>query len=407
MNDFNKNALVVQSNKLIEARYHLTVNEQRLIFTIASMIHIDDKEFYTYELPVSELAKLLDISLSNIYRDIDRITDQLMERFVQIKEDDGLLKVGWVSSCKYLPEKSSIRFRFDPELKPYLLQLRRDFTPARLSILSQFQSIYSIRMYQLLKQYRKVGYRIISVVDLKQMLGIGEEKYKLFKKFRVAVLNQAKKEFEKKSPTGSHLCDLTFDLETIREGKIITKLKFIIKQISYQERLPFDVLNDIDNDNNADLIKDMEYYGISRQRSKTYIISHGHELVRKILAHYIDQLKKGRVKNKGGGLLINFLDNKIFGKNQLQEDKEELETVKKIQNEKERQDAIDTENDLNNVREKIYNAMSDTEKIEIEEEFKKSVPKVLSDSIVENGVLSPLFRSMFLEYIESNVASAK
>ena len=41
-----KNHLVVQSNKLIESRYSLTVGEQRLILAMVARIHPDDENFY-------------------------------------------------------------------------------------------------------------------------------------------------------------------------------------------------------------------------------------------------------------------------------------------------------------------------------------------------------------------------
>ena len=42
MAEFEKSPVVVQSNKLIESRYTLSVGEQRLVFAVASMIHPDD-----------------------------------------------------------------------------------------------------------------------------------------------------------------------------------------------------------------------------------------------------------------------------------------------------------------------------------------------------------------------------
>jgi plasmid replication initiation protein len=61
----NKKKLsVVQSNKLVEARYSLTVGEQRLIFAMASMIHPDDVDFFVYEMRVKDLAELLNFNLN-------------------------------------------------------------------------------------------------------------------------------------------------------------------------------------------------------------------------------------------------------------------------------------------------------------------------------------------------------
>ena len=111
MTKIDKSPLIVQSNKLVESRYTLSVGEQRLVFAVASMIHPDDVDFYPYEIKIRDLASILNIDLNNAYRDADKITDQLMQRVIVIPEDDGPLKVGWVSSCKYNNKKGSISFR--------------------------------------------------------------------------------------------------------------------------------------------------------------------------------------------------------------------------------------------------------------------------------------------------------
>lgn len=322
---FAKSALVVQSNKLVESRYILSVNEQRLVFAVASMIHPDDKDFYPYEIKIRDLAAILNIDLNNAYKNADRLTDQLMQRMLVIPEDDGPLKVGWVSSCKYNNKKGTISFSFDPHLKPYLLQLKRDFTQSKLSILAQFQSIYSIRIYQLLKQYKKIGYREFEVDELKEILGIDKGKYSQFKQFRQWVLNQAKKEFERKNEAGFPQCDLTFKLETIREGRNIARLKFIIIPLTYQEELPFAKSGQIlpiepDRTEDQELLEKLEYFGIAALRGKVFIEDLGREKIEQILDYYTQQLAAGKVVKQDGAFLAYLLREQITGKSQFEAD---------------------------------------------------------------------------------------
>ncbi|MCI5211554.1 MAG: RepB family plasmid replication initiator protein, partial [Candidatus Electrothrix sp. ATG2] len=117
-----KSPLVVQSNKLIESRYSLTVGEQRLILAMVARIHPDDEDFFKYEITLRELAELMNVDLPYAYHEIDRITERLMERVLHIPQADGdLLKVHWVSTA--LHRKNSVVLSFAPELKPYLLRL--------------------------------------------------------------------------------------------------------------------------------------------------------------------------------------------------------------------------------------------------------------------------------------------
>jgi hypothetical protein len=75
-----------------------------------------------------------------------------------------------------------------------------------------------------LKQYLSIGWREFGLDELKEILGLENDQYPVFSDFKKRVLTQAHKEMEAK---GSK-CDLTFQLETIKEGKKITRLRFII-----------------------------------------------------------------------------------------------------------------------------------------------------------------------------------
>lgn len=382
---FNKSPIVVQSNKLVESRYILSVNEQRLVFAVASMIHPDDVDFYPYEIKIRDLATILNIDLNNAYKNADRLTDQLMQRVLVIPEDDGPLKVGWVSSCKYNNKKGTISFSFDPHLKPYLLQLKRDFTQSKLSILAQFQSIYSIRIYQLLKQYKKIGYRVFEVDELKEILGIDKGKYSQFKQFRQWVLNQAKKEFEKKNDAGFPLCDLTFKLETIREGRNIARLKFIIIPLKFQEALPFGKSGQIlpiepDRTEDQELLEKLEYFGISALRAKVFIDDIGRDKIDQIIEYYTQCLAAGKVEKKDGAFLAFLLREQITGKSKLELD---IEAKKNEQREKEQRENKKEEERTRRNEEQVKVSLEKFKSLA--EREKRTVLKKFREYIVELG----------------------
>jgi plasmid replication initiation protein len=218
-----KAVTVVQSNKLIEARYSLTVGEARLILAMVSHIKPNDTDLAEYKIPLAELARMFDLAPSNIYGDIDQITDKLMSRVLRIRQENGrILKIQWI--CRAVHDTGSVTLSFVPDLKPYLLLLKREFTIIDLDAVKDFQSIYSIRLYQLLKQYLSIGWREFGLDELKEILGLESDQYQVFSDFKKRVLTQAQKEMEAKNSK----CDLTFQLETLKEGKKITRLRFII-----------------------------------------------------------------------------------------------------------------------------------------------------------------------------------
>ena len=88
----------------------------------------------------------------------------------------------------------SKRLSFDPQLKPYLIQLKSHFTSIELRYVIHLQSVYAMRIYELLKQYRKIGERVLPIVELRHMLGILPHKYQYINDFRRYAIDIAQRE---------------------------------------------------------------------------------------------------------------------------------------------------------------------------------------------------------------------
>jgi len=216
-----KSLIVTQSNKLVEARYNLPLGEQRLIMTMISRIQPEDEDFKPYRISVSELAEFLGVDKNSIYRESKKITQNLLSRVLSIEEPDGLLQIGWVSSAKYIDGSGMVNLSFDPLLKPYLLQLKSNFTSAKLTMLLSFKSQYTMRIYTLLKQYEKLKHREIELETLRDMLGIGKDQYNLYSDFKKRILESSQKELAEKA-------DLTFEFDEIKYGRRVGAIEFHI-----------------------------------------------------------------------------------------------------------------------------------------------------------------------------------
>ena len=63
-----KNELIVQHNNLIEARYHLTLQEKRLMCWLASQVKQTDKDFKEHELSIKDFSALIDVKGDHLYK---------------------------------------------------------------------------------------------------------------------------------------------------------------------------------------------------------------------------------------------------------------------------------------------------------------------------------------------------
>jgi plasmid replication initiation protein len=216
-----KNYLVTKANDLIQARYKLTLGEIKIILLLASMIQPEDKEFSTYKIKVSDFMDLLGVKNKSTYKQVEKITQDLMTKVFTIKKKNSTLKISWLSSAEYFRGDGMIELCFDPKLKPYFLQLKENFTSYKLTNVIQLKSYYSIRLYELLKQYQKLKERAFDLDELRDILGIEKNKYKQYGSFKQKVLKVAQDELRKST-------DIDFDFKEIKKGRKVAGIKFII-----------------------------------------------------------------------------------------------------------------------------------------------------------------------------------
>lgn len=218
----NEKSLVVKSNYLVEAPYKLSLQEQRVVFLMISMIKPEDKDFNFYRFSIKHFQQMVGVKGEGSYEKLKAITIKLRKRDLIIHRPDGSeLQTGWVSSADYMPGEGCVELCFDPKLKPYLLGLKEFFTKYSLENVISLRKAYSIRIYELLKQYEGIGERNIKLEELKEILGISNE-YKLYGHFKSKVLLPTQRELCKKT-------DICFEFVEVKARRKVVSIKFVIK----------------------------------------------------------------------------------------------------------------------------------------------------------------------------------
>ena len=150
----NENNLIVQSNKLIDLKYKgdyiYSVNELKIICSLISNVEKDEEDFKTKCILVKDLH--FGIEETKNYEYIIFLFKEIMKKPIQINKHQI---INWFSSMKY--NRGVIEYRFDKDLKPFLLDLKNNFTSYYLSNILRLNSQYSIILYELLKQTEKLS----------------------------------------------------------------------------------------------------------------------------------------------------------------------------------------------------------------------------------------------------------
>ncbi|MFK7979290.1 MAG: replication initiation protein [Saprospiraceae bacterium] len=223
--DNKERFIISQSNDLVEANYstELTAQAHKIARLIFSLISPNDRDLRTYTISLDALKQYLgmnsNIKWGSFYDRLKETTQKLNKQPIEIKEPNGEYLVGYlISSYKISPEKGTVTFEVSGLLKPYLLELKRNYTSYPLRYIPNLRSSYSIRVYELLHQYRRIGKRSFEVANLQKKVG---SNYKLYGDFKRYVILQAQKDVKKHT-------DLAFVFNEIKTGRKVTDIEFII-----------------------------------------------------------------------------------------------------------------------------------------------------------------------------------
>ena len=221
-----KNNIVRKHNDVIQACYDMSVPELRLIYSCISKIGFKqtiskEEPFY---ISAIEYSETFGIDSKNVHREIRKAVNSIWNRELIIKrEGKKPLRCRWVSAeAEY--EDGGAEIHFASQVIPYLINLQEkgNFTIYQLENIGGLKSVYGIRLYELLVQYKKIGEREIKVQEIRETLCLGN-KYKAMCDFKKWVLDVATKEISAET-------DLNINYKNIKRGRSIVALHFSIKK---------------------------------------------------------------------------------------------------------------------------------------------------------------------------------
>ena len=288
--------LIVQGNKLINARYKLGLQESRLMYAAMSLIKPEDEDFKKYKINISDLANYLGLVGGNIYTSIKKLTHNLISKSIVIEDEEGWKEFPLLTFAEYEKSDNSITLQFHPEMKPFLIQQKQNFTQAKLQNLIKYGSSYSSRIYLFLREYLAFKRRDILVEDLKNKLELDNYEYNDLKR---RVLLPAQSEME-------YYSDIRFELIEHKQNKKIYKITFLI----YPNN-PTSVNEEIGQISAEVINQDEEIEkSFAKMLFKKYDVSKGvgtdlakeHSKNAPTIFKYIDQqiAKNNNIKNVGG-----------------------------------------------------------------------------------------------------------
>ena len=227
------NDLVVSSNDLVNAKYDLTLWQKRVFIYAISKLNKDDKDFKPIRMEITDIIRFFKSNDGKKAYQAILETPTTLDKRIEIPytTKEGYKRMAYIRLLqKYTlpistePSNQYIDICFNSDLKPHLLDLKEKFLKYDIANIIELQSVYSFRMFEILKSYEFRKSIELDVDVLREMLEV-TNKYKKYKDFRINVLEKAKEDLTK-------FCDITFSYEERKgvKGKKIESLLFHIRK---------------------------------------------------------------------------------------------------------------------------------------------------------------------------------
>jgi plasmid replication initiation protein len=222
--------LVVKSNKLVQALQTLTLNEARLL----QLAIVDARETgqglstdEPLELNAVRYARAFNVSADAAYLALSEAEDSLFKRQFTITNEDGTLtKSRWIQDANYRKGEGRILVTLTRVVIEHITKIdgfEQYFTSYHLKKTADFKSVYAVRLYELLMQWKSVGKTPAYELErLRGQLGIGVNEYTRMEAFKRRVLDIAVDQINEHS-------DLIIKYEQHKRGRSISGFSFNFK----------------------------------------------------------------------------------------------------------------------------------------------------------------------------------
>ena len=191
-----------------------------------------DAPLPSFHLTVPEYAELMGLSKQAVYDHLLKVTLELKRVVITLRDSGSksYRRLGMFRECEFdntNPNGQRVIFEFEDRLDAHLRDFAGNFTYYQVRQIKRLKSQYSIRLYELLRKSHPLKsssstYKTVNLDELKLMIGATKKTYQVFSDFRKYILETAQSELSDKT-------DLTFDFESVRKGRKIGAIKFIIR----------------------------------------------------------------------------------------------------------------------------------------------------------------------------------
>jgi plasmid replication initiation protein len=211
--------IIGQSNALVSSSYFLGLSELRLLRLCMSAI--DSRKPLrprVFTIRAIDYAEMYNVSIDAAYLALREASNTLFEREIRFGTTKTSRRIRWVSEIKYHQGMGEVELHFTDQVMPQLTALKGQYTAYRAGEIVNLGSVYSVRIYEWLCQFRSTGWMMITVQDFRDRLNLNDT-YAMFKDLRRRVIEHAVQEINRST-------DLMVEVSYKKKGRSVHMICF-------------------------------------------------------------------------------------------------------------------------------------------------------------------------------------
>ncbi len=235
-----KELIVVQKNSFIRGDFsNLEIRDMKILKLLVSKVNATGDKFNDYYYITKDEVRLFQFNERNIHSYIKTSLRRLSSVFIVVKNDDKEeIEISLVGKIIYDKKNGIYKVPLSPDLKVYLLDIKKEFTKYNLSNLVHLKRKEQLKLYEYLKS---ISFEIfvISIENLKTIMEINKKSFESFFNFHkklketISIINEA--------------TDINVKFKIVKENNQSKNVQFTIKRFeiktSIQNPLTLENLN--------------------------------------------------------------------------------------------------------------------------------------------------------------------
>lgn len=219
---------VEKRNDLNEIRTkHMTMQQLRFFAIYLSRINARDESTRRVRFPLADFQKIMGLGRLNI-ANLKAATDGLLCQIVHLPTKNGGYKSFQLfKECtvdKAPDGEWFVEIDAHDKALPMFFDFKEKYFTYDVGNVLRLGSSNQMRMYEILKQRQTLRQPVsIQLQELRELLGLDDDKYTRYQDFRVRILDKAQKELAEQT-------DIKFTYEPVKKGRKIAALAFNIQR---------------------------------------------------------------------------------------------------------------------------------------------------------------------------------